>query len=710
MIKQKLNKKFKQLISSDKQLDKYQKNNYQYTKQVMQNNNIIEFLQQKDYKILDHKQETFRSNYYYEFNGLNAFSQPVLIKISNPNTQSYQLVKNECQILNKMKNFNSTIQLFDCFDLDELKTFILITESINQTFYDYIQNMYSSSLIEPDFGEVVNIFQSLLFSLFEIHSKGFYHLNINPHSIVFDQSGNLKFRNFLNFNELNYFETSKMIKDPYYSFFNSPEADQIIPKTLNIYSYQSLDVFGLGVLVLLLFGFQINEQTINLINRQSYNSLEKMGDPKFYNLFQFVKSYMLQPKQEQRFSVYQLQRFLFKCYEKVIVKSQFIERIQKTIQIYQQNNLQADEYYLLLHTSQILYNAQILIEQEVETIFNQIYQDDSDKMQNSYSLMYEIGIFYYESDNVQKCLDLFKQTLLIRQNLFGENHQLVSESYNSVGNSNYYLDNFQEALQFYEKSCNLRKELYGENHISVSECFTNIADCYRWLNNVEMSIQFNQLAIDIQNKTYQGSHFSKIFSLICMGQIARWKNNHQKSLEYHLQVLKMREDIYSSNHYAIPLSYRTIGICYKYLKDYEKSFEYHKKALLMKQEIYKGNHQYVANSFFDLADCYLGIQDYDNEFLYRLKHLQMMFNIKKEKIRAFHTNQILFNLDKITDLYKRVKYSLTILKVLKTNLNGNNNFMKQILNLISEQYKLLDEEESSEEYQNISIKMSKHFS
>ncbi|KAL4473208.1 hypothetical protein ABPG72_015589 [Tetrahymena utriculariae] len=607
-----------------------------------------------------------------------------------------------------MKNFSSSIQLFDFFDLDELKTFIIITESINQTFYDYIQKLYSSQ-IEPEIGEVVNTFQSLLFSLFEIHSLGFFHLNINPHSIVIDLNGNLKFRNFLNFNELDYFETSKMIKNTTYSFFNSPEVDQIIPNKLNIYSYQSLDIFSLGILVLWLIGFQDNDQAIQLINEQNYNKLEKTIDSKFYNLLSFIKNHMLHPKQEQRLTIFQLQRFLFKYYEKIIVKSYFIEKIQKTIQIYQQNNLLADEYFLLLHTYQILYNPQIQIEKEVDTIFNQILKGDTDRIQNNYFLIHETGIFYYESDNVLKCLDLFKQALLIRQKLFEENHQLISESYNSIGNSNYYLDNFQEALQFYEKSCNLRKKLYSENHISVSECLTNMADCYRWLNDVEMSIQFNQMANDIQNKTYQGSHFSKIFSLICMGQIARWKNDHQKSLEYHLQVLKMREDIYSPNHYAIPLSYRTIGICYKYLKDYQNSFEYHKKALLMKQEIYKGNHQFIANSFFDLADCYHTIQDYDNEFLYRLKHLQMMFKIKKDKIRAYHTNQILFNLEKITDLFKRVKFSLIIFNVLKTNLNGNNNFMKQILNLISEQYKLLDEEEASEEYQNISVKMSKHF-
>ncbi|KAL4476510.1 hypothetical protein ABPG74_010243 [Tetrahymena malaccensis] len=607
-----------------------------------------------------------------------------------------------------MKNFSSTIQLFDSFDLEEQKIFILITESINQTFYEYIQNLYSSQNI-PESGEVLNSFQSLLFSLHQIHSKGLFHLNINPQSIILDSNGNLKFRNFLNFNELDYFETTKMIKNSAYAFFSSPETDEIIPKQLNIYSYQSLDIFSLGLLVLQLIGIQINKQIIQQINEQNYKIIEQTVDSKFYNIFQFIQSYMLQPKQEQRSTIFQLQRFLFKCYEKVIVKSLFLEKIQNAIQNYQDNDLLQDEYFLLLHTSQILYNPQIQIEKEVEKIFNQVFKDDIDRISDNYFLIHELGVFYYESDNVQKCLDLFKQALLIRQNLFNENHQLTSESYNSVGNSYYYLDNFQEALQFYEKSYHLRKQLYGENHITVSECLTNIADCYRWLNNVDMSIQFNQQAVDIQNKTYQGSHFSKVFSLICMGQIARWKNDHQKSLEYHLQVLQMREEIYSSNHYAIPLSYRTVGICYKYIKDYQKSFEYHKKALQMKQEIYKGNHQFIANSFFDLADCYHAIQDYDNEFLYRLKHLQMMFQIKKDKIRTFHTNQILFNLEYITDIFKKVRFLLTILKVLKTNLNGNNKFMKQILNLISEEYKHLDEEEASEEYQNISVVMSRHF-
>ena len=76
--------------------------------------------------------------------------------------------------------------------------------------------------------------------------------------------------------------------------------------------------------------------------------------------------------------------------------------------------------------------------------------------------------------------------MIIRKEIYGEHHGLVTASYNNLGIVYLELGQHSEAKENHEKTVIIRKEIYGEHHGLVAASYNNRGNVYSGLGQYKL--------------------------------------------------------------------------------------------------------------------------------------------------------------------------------------------------------------------------------
>lgn len=149
-------------------------------------------------------------------------------------------------------------------------------------------------------------------------------------------------------------------------------------------------------------------------------------------------------------------------------------------------------------------------------------------------------------------------SLMTRQNLLPERHELIAASMNDLGLL-YSLFDSDKALDHYEKALAIYEQIHGKSHPKIAIANTNMGYIFREMELFGDAINNFETALGIWNNVYPGAHASKGFVLFSLGQTNLRMKNFRAAREFFTQALQMYEDTYQGRHPEIARVYNALG-------------------------------------------------------------------------------------------------------------------------------------------------------
>lgn len=169
-----------------------------------------------------------------------------------------------------------------------------------------------------------------------------------------------------------------------------------------------------------------------------------------------------------------------------------------------------------------------------------------DKSKIIYCYQY-LGDLYNDMGNYEKSYDYINQALLLSIEVFGENHSMVANMYNSIAFVCYNMGNIDKSLELFKKASTIVKNIEGRT-------------------------------------LYYGDTMHNI------GYVLNIKGDNAQALDYLNTALDVRLSLLNPDNYLIADSYHCIGNVYVDMRDYDKAMEYYNKALQIRERVYEENH------------------------------------------------------------------------------------------------------------------------
>ncbi len=176
-----------------------------------------------------------------------------------------------------------------------------------------------------------------------------------------------------------------------------------------------------------------------------------------------------------------------------------------------------------------------------------IRQYGKDSRQYAHSVS-GLAAIYHQQGEYKLAEPLHKESLKIRQNVFGEKHPAVALSLNNLGAVYRKQRRYKEAEDFFNQAINMYKETGGVNRPDAAMSIGNLADIY----------------------TSQG--------------------NYEKAEPLFKQVLEIRKEILGLRQPATVNSFNSLGIFYLRQKRYKEAEPFIRQALEISEVIFGHDH------------------------------------------------------------------------------------------------------------------------
>jgi tetratricopeptide (TPR) repeat protein len=159
-----------------------------------------------------------------------------------------------------------------------------------------------------------------------------------------------------------------------------------------------------------------------------------------------------------------------------------------------------------------------------------------------------LGVNYSLLGNHQEALNLHKQALEMRQNLFGEKHPDVATSLDNFGSSYSDLGNYQEALNLRQQALEMRQNLFGEKHPDVATSLDNLGSSYSLLGNHQEALNLHKQALEMFQELLGEKHPNVARTLNNIGSTNSRLGNKTEAVKHLNSALEMRRALLGERH------------------------------------------------------------------------------------------------------------------------------------------------------------------
>ena len=204
-----------------------------------------------------------------------------------------------------------------------------------------------------------------------------------------------------------------------------------------------------------------------------------------------------------------------------------------------------------------------------------------------------------------------KKALMIRKNIFGEDHTDVASSYNNLASVYGTLGKYNQAKELHEKALVIWRKINGEDHVDVATCYNNLAGVYFDLQEYNKAKELNKKALTIRKKIFGEDHADIASSYNNLATVYGSLGEYNQAKELHEQALMICKKVFGEDHVDVATSYINLAVVYCRLGKYNQAKELHEKALVICKRFFGEDHTQTASSYFNLAKVYRNLEEYN---------------------------------------------------------------------------------------------------
>ena len=251
---------------------------------------------------------------------------------------------------------------------------------------------------------------------------------------------------------------------------------------------------------------------------------------------------------------------------------------------------------------------------EIESIVNnQIKSDEETKPFNLYILKSLLAKVKLKKGQFTEGAILCEEVISYFRSVEKEAH--LANAYNILGQCLNGNGERAKAIDFQKQSLIIREKLFGPNDISLCEPLGAIAYEQIFLEDYKASKQNYDRAQRII-KRYSKDHPVKVYINNGIGIWHRNQGQYQKSIAALLKAAAYNEQLFGPYHYRNGSMYGNIARLYELSKEDEKSILYGLKTRNIFLENYGPLHPYLARSNRGLGNSYLNQKDFSKAIYY----------------------------------------------------------------------------------------------
>ncbi len=191
----------------------------------------------------------------------------------------------------------------------------------------------------------------------------------------------------------------------------------------------------------------------------------------------------------------------------------------------------------------------------------------------------DLGLAYWNSQNLEQALAYIQTGLAIRKKTAGELSVAVAASYNNMGLI-YASTNTNEAILYFQKALKIQEKELSANHPAKANTLNNLALAYLANQETDAAQQYFNKVLAIRQAVYGENHPNVAFVYNNIGQVLQAQNNTEKALEFFGKALTTYKAQYGEKHPEVAQTYNMIGNAHLQQNDYTMALQSFQLALV----------------------------------------------------------------------------------------------------------------------------------
>lgn len=217
-----------------------------------------------------------------------------------------------------------------------------------------------------------------------------------------------------------------------------------------------------------------------------------------------------------------------------------------------------------------------------------------------------------------EALELAKQGLALREQLYGTEHSEYAQSLNTLALIYRAKSENKKAEPLLLTVLAIREKVFGAESMEVASALNNLAGLYRVKGELHRAETLYTRSMTIREKLLNSDSLSISTSLNNIALLYRTKGDYAKAESYYIRALKIREQVLGSDHQAIGNSINNLAGLYRDKGEYQKAEELFLRSLSIREKGLHPLHPSIANSLNNLANLYRDTHKFDKaEPLYK---------------------------------------------------------------------------------------------
>ncbi|CAF1438446.1 unnamed protein product [Rotaria sp. Silwood1] len=189
-----------------------------------------------------------------------------------------------------------------------------------------------------------------------------------------------------------------------------------------------------------------------------------------------------------------------------------------------------------------------------------------------------LGNIAQQNQDYKKSLEWYQKGLEKYKQVLPANHDLIADSYRSVGAMHARIGNTDEALQSLETALSILKTNHDEMHPLIAFCLHEIGNTYLQTKNIHdvsnIALEFLQKALKIKQQVLPENDRSIATTMLSIGSLYRALGQFDEALTFYERSLEVKLNSLPKSHPTIIVNYHILSTVCQEKGDYERASKY----------------------------------------------------------------------------------------------------------------------------------------
>lgn len=213
----------------------------------------------------------------------------------------------------------------------------------------------------------------------------------------------------------------------------------------------------------------------------------------------------------------------------------------------------------------------------------------------------EIGRVYRSMGYYKDAGPLLSKALLLRQNMYGENHSEVAKSLNQQGLLQKELGNYSAADSLYQKALTIQRTSLGETHPEIARSLNNLGVLHRIRGEYDIAESYLIESLQMWRSLYENEHPEIAKTTQNVGALRMVQGRYKEAEKRLREALDMEISLHGENHPQTATVLLNLAHVLKEQKQYDEAEPLYRQAVAIQRNIFEKDNTDVAQTLNNLA-------------------------------------------------------------------------------------------------------------